>query len=406
VFVCVCLFQWLHVVSLECRSSLFHRKLVTWQLGRLFGSWLDRHRRKRWRRQRTHLILQAVGSLWQKNAFMAWQHYVLAVRTKRKEFVLARVLFAWKLLTKREHSRRIEAADDRQIMQQIERERERAKYDTHADGQVRAHGHGHAHGHSVHAPMATRGDDDVDGRSAFDDERKYRGADSASLDADGVDLGSSLRGIALSPTDLDEYARSTDQLSLSAAPPTADPLPQRSAPAHWSPELSRFGVAFASARDPQPLSPSFASQSPSALPVSPSPSPSLSPSVALGLSGQQQWRLTPFRSSLAGGAPLGLARQLPPPTLSPAALAAMAATARVNAAAARAAATPSPTRPQMKPQPQPQPHVTVPSSPSPSRRRQDELAAERERMLQQQQQQQQQLTSPASASFIRKLFAD
>lgn len=412
--VCACvLCQFAHVRSLESRSLDFSQKLESWHLGRLFSAWLDRHRRLRWRRQRTHLILQAVRSLWQKNAFMAWQHYVLAVHNQRKEFVLARVLYAWKLLAKREKDRRKEARADAEVMQQVDRERA-------------THRNPHMSRPVVVAPAPVllpfvddqkysddRSSDDVLA-PAFSPSASASGSMRSPLAAAmGIGQIRTPRGSALSPADLDDERDDEQRPAHTHAASAASSSPYAA--------LSFRAASLTSlipplAAPPLPMQRSLHESMrmrPDAAAAAVAPPTAVSP----------QWRLTPFRpSSLPPPPSISLlSNQLPPAHASPESVFAMsrsqgaihrpteASPARSEAAAARSfhdtAATSSSARIAFSP---PRARVSAAAAtPSPrlsrSRQRQDEMAADRARR---EQQLQIQLLSPNTATFVKKLFAD
>ena len=293
--VCVC-FQSHHVQSLESRGLEFSSKLSLWHLGRLFSVWLDRHRRLRWRRQRTQLILQAVRSLWQKNAFMAWQHYVLAVHNQRKEFVLARVLYAWKLMAKREKERRKEARADAEMMQQVDRERA-----THRNPQMSQP--------VAPAPVFLPFVDD----QKYSDDRSsdeslapaFSPAASASTTARsplaavmGIGPVRTPQGAALSPADLDED--SDVAVRPSAAAVASSPYAALSFRA-----ASLTSLLPPLAAPPLPLHRSLHES----LRAMPSAVAAAAPAAS-----SPQWRLTPFRASDASAAAVlsnSLASKLP-----------------------------------------------------------------------------------------------
>ena len=455
-------FQWLHVQSLDARGVDFFHKLEAWHVGRVFGAWLTHHRRKRWRRQRVHLILQAVRSLWQKNAFMAWQHYTLAVRNQRREFVLARVLYAWKLLAKQERDRRKEAAVDEQIMQQVEREREMhrnpmASQMLHSQSQFqppppparsspRLPFIDDSDESSFAAPfvLVPSATPSTDSAAASYSPASSRPAPLAGLGLGlGLGLGSSRtpRGSALSPADLDDdAARTLDQVGGADNARRGRQSPRHS-PAGRSFRGSASSSSSIAAAAMSPIAALLSS--PFAMPL-----PLMQSLRSLPAdSADQQWRFTPFRQSAVNGNGGGvgnitalqqsvLADKLPPAQPSPEALLAMSSNgARSSRPTAGDRVSVSPVRPVpvaaaaasmrafmssssasssgFSPSSRPSSSLLSPSrrrfhssgeTPSPSmsrsRQRQDEMEAERLK------QQQQRLVSPATAAFVRKLFAD
>jgi len=114
---------WIHTLSLEHRSHVFRLKLTAWHVARVFAHWLSRYRQKIWRRTRTKMILQAVQLIWQKNAFHAWNGYVRVQRERRRRFIMARTMYAWRVMARRKRERVIMEAEDKRIMQDMEEQR-------------------------------------------------------------------------------------------------------------------------------------------------------------------------------------------------------------------------------------------------------------------------------------------